>query len=177
MYPFSLRAMLVVQSVPYFSVRMKPTSCHKTLLGEDVLQPLTHAPARNETSPTHQHHARSDQSSCAPNTAGSPKPVVFSASSPTPDKATRSAVLQRFGFDKSPRATSNQRIRGMMFLAPPGHTSFSELCPLTPFARIRQARHPASQSQDVLIEFGGLCSQDRIHRGRPAFTAAAEAAC
>ena len=60
----------------------------KTLhVGEDViivdaatvLQPLTHAPARNGRSLTHWNHTRYHTSLCAPNVACSPKPVVFSA--------------------------------------------------------------------------------------------------
>ena len=97
MCPFSLRAMHhVVQSLPHFSVRMKPTSCHKTcfpltpILEEDViivfaatkcLQPSTHAPARNQTSLTHRHHTRLT----SPHPIGEYEKSLFMASSQPQD--------------------------------------------------------------------------------------------
>ena len=81
-----------------FSINTTPRrGCrHQFSPQRNVVQLLTHAPARNETSLTHRHHTRSDQSSCAPKKACSLKPVVLSASSPTPNTATRCSSAASF---------------------------------------------------------------------------------
>ena len=117
MYPFSLRAMHhVVQSVPHFSVRMKPTSCEKNVFS--ISTPLLGADVSIVFAAT----------KCPPTVAAcscATKQVLHT--SITRDLTSRHVHRIRL----APRATPNQRLRGVLFLAPPGHTSFSDLCPLT----------------------------------------------
>ena len=115
-YPFPLRAMLhVVQSLPHFSVKMKPTSCHTTcfpstpLLEEGVVIVF----AATKCPPT------VDARSCAQrNKSYSPAPHEIWLVPPTLNAATHCPSAA--WFRQVTRATPN-----------PGHTTSSDLCPPT----------------------------------------------